>query len=201
MILRPGPYKPPITRQHPPFLAIVIACLPLSYPRSVLMHQSGWTQVPMDSPTHGIKNFKNAYWNLTTAELYEHTVKRGEGVIAHLGPLVVSTGQHTGRSPNDKFVVREPSSEGHVCGQGKSAFEQRRFDSPASARGRLPAGSGCLRSGCFAGADPKYRVPNPRHLGACLAQPLRSQHVCPFRIMTHRHRTIFRIHCNQCRQL
>jgi phosphoenolpyruvate carboxykinase (ATP) len=52
--------------------------------------------------------------NLSTAELYEAAVRAHEGVIAADGPLVVRTGKHTGRSPLDKFIVREPSSEAKV---------------------------------------------------------------------------------------
>ena len=44
--------------------------------------------------------------NLSTASLYEAAVRDGEGMIAAEGPLVVSTGTHTGRSPKDKFIVR-----------------------------------------------------------------------------------------------
>src|SRR5437773_6971295 len=50
-------------------------------------------------------------WNLSAAALYEEAIRRQEGVIAAGGPLACRTGLHTGRSPNDKFVVREPSSE------------------------------------------------------------------------------------------
>ncbi len=52
--------------------------------------------------------------NLSVAELYERAIAAGEGAIAADGPLVVRTGQHTGRSPRDKFVVREPWSEAKV---------------------------------------------------------------------------------------
>jgi len=52
--------------------------------------------------------------NLSTAELYELAVRENEGVLAANGPLVVRTGQHTGRSPKDKFIVVEPSSEAKV---------------------------------------------------------------------------------------
>ena len=48
--------------------------------------------------------------NLSTAELYEHAIRNDEGTISAHGSLVVRTGQHTGRSPQDKFLVREPSS-------------------------------------------------------------------------------------------
>ena len=50
------------------------------------------------------------YRNLSTAKLYEHAVRNGEGIISAHGSLVVRTGKHTGRSPKDKFVVEEPSS-------------------------------------------------------------------------------------------
>src|SRR5829696_10373244 len=52
--------------------------------------------------------------NLPTAELYERAIVAGEGTIAADGPLVVRTGEHTGRSPKDKFIVREPWSQDKV---------------------------------------------------------------------------------------
>ena len=63
---------------------------------------------------HGIINPTKVWWNQTTAALYEHSLRRGESNIARLGPLVVSTGKYTGRSPNDRFVVREPSCEDKI---------------------------------------------------------------------------------------
>lgn len=52
--------------------------------------------------------------NLATAELYEDAIRRGEGLVAADGPLVVRTGKHTGRSPQDKFIVREPASDAKI---------------------------------------------------------------------------------------
>ena len=52
--------------------------------------------------------------NLSTAELYEDAIRAGEGIVAAEGPLVVRTGKHTGRSPLDKFIVKEPSSAGKI---------------------------------------------------------------------------------------
>ena len=53
----------------------------------------------------GITNPGTVYWNLTGPMLYEQSIRRRESVIAHLGPLVVHTGDHTGRSANDKFIA------------------------------------------------------------------------------------------------
>ncbi len=54
------------------------------------------------------------HWNLVAPELIEAAIRRGEGRLADLGPFVAVTSPHTGRSPNDKFVVKEPGSEQDV---------------------------------------------------------------------------------------
>ncbi len=60
---------------------------------------------------HGLVNLNLIHWNLSSPALVERIVQRGEGLLAHLGPVVVRTGHHTGRSPNDKFVIPEPGQE------------------------------------------------------------------------------------------
>src|SRR5438270_237906 len=75
----------------------------------------------------GLRNPKEVYWNLSAAELYERAVRNGEGKIAADGPLVVITGQHTGRSPKDKFFVREPSSESQIWWDNNQAMEPVKF--------------------------------------------------------------------------
>lgn len=71
------------------------------------------------SPTYGLetlgmKNFGYVYRNLSVPMLIEHALARGEGVLADNGSLCVKTGKYTGRSPNDKFIVDEPSSREDV---------------------------------------------------------------------------------------
>ncbi len=60
---------------------------------------------------HGFTNWDIAYWNLGTAKLVEAAIQRHEGVLAGNGALVVRTGHFTGRSPKDKFVVRDATTE------------------------------------------------------------------------------------------
>ena len=62
----------------------------------------------------GIETNATVHWNLPTAPLVEHALSRGEGLLAKDGPLVVETGQHTGRSANDKFIVRDSETENTV---------------------------------------------------------------------------------------
>jgi phosphoenolpyruvate carboxykinase (ATP) len=63
---------------------------------------------------HGISPEAEVYWDLATPVLVEHTLRRGEGTLAHKGPLVVDTVPYTGRSPKDKFIVREESTEADI---------------------------------------------------------------------------------------
>lgn len=108
----------------------------------------------------GFRNMNQVYRNLTTPALYEEAVRRREGSISHRGPFVVRTGQYTGRSPNDKFVVKEQSSEDHIWwGEVNQPMDEAKF---ASLYMRLVAywqGRDLFVQDCYAGADPKYRIP------------------------------------------
>jgi phosphoenolpyruvate carboxykinase (ATP) len=110
--------------------------------------------------TLGIVHARNVWWNLTPPVLYEQAIKRDEGALAEGGPLVVNTGEHTGRSPNDKFVVREPESASHVWwGEVNRPVEPEVFE---RLLGRV---LGYLQhrdvfvQDCVAGADPAYAYP------------------------------------------
>jgi phosphoenolpyruvate carboxykinase (ATP) len=59
---------------------------------------------------HGLQNLNMAYWTLPTPALVERIVSRREGMLAHEGAVIVRTGIHTGRSANDKFIVRDEST-------------------------------------------------------------------------------------------
>ncbi|PWT81457.1 MAG: phosphoenolpyruvate carboxykinase (ATP) [Blastocatellia bacterium] len=104
--------------------------------------------------THSVR------WNLVEAALYEEALRRQEGVLSANGPLACRTGQHTGRSPNDKFVVREPGSEAQIAWgpvnrpMDVAHFDELHRDLLASLKGKE-----LFVLDCYAGADPEYRLP------------------------------------------
>jgi len=63
---------------------------------------------------HGLEPSQLVHWNLSPARLYEESLIRGEGELAHMGGFAATTVPHTGRSPNDKYTVRESSTESEV---------------------------------------------------------------------------------------
>ncbi len=98
--------------------------------------------------------------NLATGQLVEQAILGGEGVLADSGALVFLTGQYTGRSPEDKFIVREPSVEGEVdWGKVNRPFDRARFDALAErVRDHLRDREVWVQDS-FAGADPRHRLP------------------------------------------
>ena len=99
-------------------------------------------------------------WNLSAAALYEEAVRRQEGLIAAEGPLVCRTGLHTGRSPTDKFVVREASSEQHIAwGKVNNPMDPAQFDALHRDLLNSLEGKELFVQDCYTGADPAFRLP------------------------------------------
>lgn len=100
------------------------------------------------------------YENLSTAELVEHAIRRGEGVLGNDGQLIVDTRPHTGRSPKDKFFVKEPSSEAHVdWGETNRPIAPERFEALWERVCAYLSEREIYSLDCYVGADPQYRLP------------------------------------------
>jgi phosphoenolpyruvate carboxykinase (ATP) len=112
-----------------------------------------------DLSVHGLNPTGKVIWNPTTSVLYEHAVVNGDARIAEGGPLVVDTGRFTGRSPKDKFVVREPASEDRIWwGKVNQPLEEESFD---GLRAKVVAHldrQDVYVVDAFAGADPAHRI-------------------------------------------
>ncbi len=121
-------------------------------PQKALKHKIGLEH-------HGIRNVKESFWNLSTPELYEHVIRNDEGVISHLGPILVNTGEHTGRAPNDKFIVQEPSSQENIWwGKVNKAMPMDKFEALLSRVLAYYQGRSLYIQDCCAGADPKNQI-------------------------------------------
>jgi phosphoenolpyruvate carboxykinase (ATP) len=100
------------------------------------------------------------HWNLVASALFEAAIARREGTLADMGPFVAVTAPHTGRSPNDKFVVREPSTEADVdWGKVNQPIGEDKFDLLlADVRAYLNARPDLFVQDLYCGADPAHRL-------------------------------------------
>ncbi len=108
----------------------------------------------------GLGNLNLTYWNLPPEALYEEISFRREGRIGASGAVLVDSGKHTARAANDKFVVREPSSEEHVWwGDYNRPFSPDLFDDLFARMQGYLQGRDVFVQDCFVGADPEYQMP------------------------------------------
>jgi len=107
----------------------------------------------------GLGGVGTVHRNQAAAPLYEQALARGEGRLGAAGQLVVETGKHTGRSPNDKFFVREPGSETHIDWSVNKAIDGKTFDALLTRVGAYLNGKDVFSLDCYVGADPTYRLP------------------------------------------
>jgi len=109
---------------------------------------------------HGIHNINVAYWNLGTPQLLEHAVQRREGSFSREGAFVVRTGQFTGRSPKDKFVVRDEITDPTVqWGAVNQPMPEAQFNRIYSKMLAFWQGHDVYVQDCFVGADEEFGLP------------------------------------------
>jgi phosphoenolpyruvate carboxykinase (ATP) len=109
---------------------------------------------------HDISNANLIFWTAPTSVLYEHIVRRGEGLISHMGALAVKTGHFTGRAANDKFIVDEPGSSGRInWGKVNRPFDAAKFDALYKKMTFYMQGRDLFVQDCYAGASPEHRIP------------------------------------------
>ncbi len=107
----------------------------------------------------GLRNLAEIHHNLTTEELHAHAIANGEAQATSNGALVAYTGKHTGRAPNDRFIVHEPKTQDRIdWGKVNQPFEPDAFGWLYQKAERYFQGKSVYVQDCYAGADPHTRL-------------------------------------------
>jgi len=108
----------------------------------------------------GFSNLSTVYWNLPPEALYEEVLFRGEGRLTYQGALAVNTGKQTDRSANDKFIVKEGSTEDQIWwGEYNRPFSENKFNLVFQRMLGHAQGRDLFVQDCYVGADPNYSLP------------------------------------------
>lgn len=123
------------------------------------MNEIGQKPISADLGTIGLKGVSNAYWNIAPDELVKETVNRGMGEIADSGALSIKTGEFTGRSPQDRFIVKDEKTADTVWwGNINKPFDADKFDQLHEKICKYLEGKDVWVRDAYACADPEYRL-------------------------------------------
>lgn len=106
----------------------------------------------------GFRDLKAVHWNFEAPRLYEEALSRKEAQLAKGGALVATTGSHTGRSPKDKFVVRDAATENEVWWDNNGAITPEQFETLYQDFLKHAEGKELFAQDLYGGADPAHRV-------------------------------------------
>ena len=110
------------------------------------------------SDASGLRKLKAVHWNLEAPRLYEEALARGEGQLARGGAFVATTGSHTGRSPKDKFVVRDATTENQIWWDNNGAITPEQFETLYADFLAHAEGRELFAQDLRGGADPAHGV-------------------------------------------
>jgi phosphoenolpyruvate carboxykinase (ATP) len=123
------------------------------------MNEFGFKPKHADLSKIGLGRVGDTYWNLEPAELVEQVILRGEGVLANTGALAIDTGEFTGRSPKDKFCVKDEKTADTVWwGDVNIPFSSEQFERLLDKMCVYLQGREVFVKDCYACADPAFRM-------------------------------------------
>ncbi len=123
------------------------------------MEQTGFHISNIGIDKQGFKNLKSVHWNHQPAKLYELSLARDEGEISKGGAMVVKTGTHTGRSAQDKFIVRDGVTENTVWWDNNKSMTPKQFDNLLEDMRAHAENRELFVQDLFGGADQTHRLP------------------------------------------
>ena len=108
---------------------------------------------------HSLAGVKTAYWNLNAPPLLEHALQRQDGQMTKHGAFIALTGEHTGRSPNDRFVVEEDSTKNDIWwGDVNRPIAPAQFDGVLAKLTAHLEGKDVFVQDCYCSASPAHRL-------------------------------------------
>ncbi len=122
------------------------------------MLETGHRNGACGADTFGLRQLAAVHWNLPEAQLYEHALANREGKLSAGGALVAETGAHTGRSPKDKFVVRDAATEDQVWWDNNGAITSGQFDLLYADFLKAAEGKTLYAQDLYGGADPSCQI-------------------------------------------
>ena len=108
---------------------------------------------------HGFSSLNSVFWNLNQQEIYKIILERGEGKLCKDGAMVVETGVHTGRSAQDKFVVKESANEDAIWWNNAKEMSEDNFDTLYKDMIDFSNDKDLFIQDLYGGADLQYRLP------------------------------------------
>ncbi|GAA3846718.1 phosphoenolpyruvate carboxykinase [[Pseudomonas] carboxydohydrogena] len=122
------------------------------------MEQSGVHNGAFGADKFGLKNLKAVHWNSGTAALYEYALRNNEAELTQEGALCAETGEFTGRSPKDKFTVRDALTDTTMSWSTNQSITPDQFATLHADFIKHAEGMTLYAQDLYGGADPKFQI-------------------------------------------
>ena len=122
------------------------------------MQETGVHNGAFGADKFGLKKLEAVNWNLGAPELYEHSLRAGEAVLTADGALCAETGVFTGRSPKDKFTVRDAVTDKNMWWAGNQSITSEQFSALHADFLSHAEGMTLFAQDLYGGADPALRI-------------------------------------------
>jgi len=106
----------------------------------------------------GLRNLKRVHWNLGAPQLYQHSLSAGEAVVTADGALCADTGDFTGRSPKDKFTVRDATTDRKMWWAGNQSITSEQFEALYADFLKHAEGKTLFAQDLYGVADPNFQI-------------------------------------------
>ena len=122
------------------------------------MQETGVRNGAFGADKFGLRNLKRVHWNLRAPQLYQYSLAAGEAVLSADGALCADTGDFTGRSPKDKFTVRDATTDKNMWWAGNQSITSEQFGALYTDFLRHAEGMTLFAQDLYGGADPSFQI-------------------------------------------